>query len=213
MIKVDQTLCVGCGACIDECPSGAISLSNGKALVDPTLCDGCGEGDEAWQSIPPKGDQQSHLHLPPQVQVGHDKPFDGALRSIPPEGRQQSGHDKLCVETCPNGALTWVAEPVPEDATESLSPVVFQPPVVVIPAETRAPLPWHRAVLPAVGGALSWVGREVVPRLAPLALDVLDSALARRPGRSAKGRETKLASTDRGRGRKGRQRRRRKRGQ
>ena len=165
MIYANQMLCAGCEACINACPSGAISMSDGKALVDPALCDGCGSFDETH---------------------------------------------KLCVEICPNGALMWIAEPTSEGAKESSSLTVVQPPVVVIPAETRAPTPWRRVVLPVVGGALSWMGREVVPRLAPLALDVLDSALARRPGRSVDSRETRLALTNRERGRGGRRRRRRR---
>jgi Pyruvate/2-oxoacid:ferredoxin oxidoreductase delta subunit len=136
VIYVDQVLCVGCGTCINECPTGAISLSDGEALVDSALCDGCGSFDEIY--------------------------------------------DRVCVEICPNEALSWVAEPMPESATEASSLVVVGPSVKVIPAQTRVPVPWHRAVLPAVGGALTWVGREVVPRLAPLALDVLDGVLDRR---------------------------------
>lgn len=171
MISVDQALCTGCEVCVDECPVGAITLANGKAVVDPALCDGC-------------------------------RSFDGAL---------QSGRDKLCVEICPNGALTWVVEPVSEGAREMSLPVVVEPTVEVIPAEPREVVLRRRAVLPAVGSALTWVGREVVPRLAPLALDVLDAALDRRrdmrPGSSlSRGSEGK----DRQRG--GR-RRRRKRGQ
>ena len=119
----------------------------------------------------------------------------------------------MCIEVCPNGALTWVAEATPERATEPLPPAVVQPPVVVIPAETTEPAVWRRAVLPAIGGALIWVGREVVPRLAPLALDVLDNALEWRHSQSARDEETRPAPTGSRSGRKGRQRRRRRRGQ
>jgi hypothetical protein len=88
-----------------------------------------------------------------------------------------------CVEVCPNQALAWVAEPMPDATEEASALAVVRPPVEIINVDTRAPVPWRRAILPAVGGALSWMGREIVPRLAPLALDALDSALDRRLSR------------------------------
>lgn len=38
----NRKLCVGCGACISQCPNAAISLSGGKAVVDRLVCRGCG---------------------------------------------------------------------------------------------------------------------------------------------------------------------------
>ena len=35
-------VCVGCGTCIDTCPNTALSLQEGKAVVDPDLCVMCG---------------------------------------------------------------------------------------------------------------------------------------------------------------------------
>ena len=34
--------CRGCGTCVDACPSQAIEVINGKAVVDPTMCVLCG---------------------------------------------------------------------------------------------------------------------------------------------------------------------------
>lgn len=40
--KVDQTKCVGCGACMSVCPVNAISINNeGKAQIDQTKCIKC----------------------------------------------------------------------------------------------------------------------------------------------------------------------------
>lgn len=39
---IDSALCTGCGACLDDCPTGALSLQDGKASADLTLCVGCG---------------------------------------------------------------------------------------------------------------------------------------------------------------------------
>jgi Fe-S-cluster-containing hydrogenase component 2 len=156
MIQVDQTRCVGCGACIDACPQEAITLEADVARIDTPLCDDCA----------------------------------------------------ACIAVCPEEALAMVAEPSPE-----MSLVVHQPRVDVVDVPIRAPTIWRRAVLPAVAGVLGWVGREIVPRVAPLALDVLDGVLDY-PRAFARG---EIATKERGAERSGqtggrRQRRRRRRG-
>ena len=41
--QVDPERCVGCGRCVQVCPTGAISLgSDGKARVRAELCQTCG---------------------------------------------------------------------------------------------------------------------------------------------------------------------------
>ena len=41
--SVNKDLCVGCGACEDTCPLGAISAdADGKRVVDADLCVDCG---------------------------------------------------------------------------------------------------------------------------------------------------------------------------
>lgn len=39
---VMEELCVGCGACVDECPFSAIEIVGGKAKVAPAACTRCG---------------------------------------------------------------------------------------------------------------------------------------------------------------------------
>ena len=40
---VDTTLCVACGACMEVCPRGAITVWKGSySVVDDALCIGCG---------------------------------------------------------------------------------------------------------------------------------------------------------------------------
>ena len=34
--------CVMCGACVDECPQGAISEGDGKYVIDEEKCVSCG---------------------------------------------------------------------------------------------------------------------------------------------------------------------------
>jgi ferredoxin len=43
IVKIDQSLCNGCGACIPKCAEGALQIINGKAtVVKDTYCDGLG---------------------------------------------------------------------------------------------------------------------------------------------------------------------------
>lgn len=41
MIYVDTTRCTGCGECVGVCPTGAISLQDGKAHIAESLCKEC----------------------------------------------------------------------------------------------------------------------------------------------------------------------------
>jgi NAD-dependent dihydropyrimidine dehydrogenase PreA subunit len=148
MIRVNRSLCTGCGLCVDECSAGAISLFDGAALIAPALCNDCG----------------------------------------------------ACVDVCPAGALESVLEPAPLAVVET--------PVEVIPAETRTTPGWLRTALPATGAALAWVGREVAPRLARLALNAYNSASSQRP-RTGGVTANATGQSRGGRGRQGRRRRRR----
>ena len=43
IIAIDEDLCIGCGRCINSCPTNALELRNDKAaLKDERLCDGFG---------------------------------------------------------------------------------------------------------------------------------------------------------------------------
>jgi electron transport complex protein RnfB len=41
-VKLDSYKCSGCGTCIDRCQMDALSLNDGKALLNPDRCIGCG---------------------------------------------------------------------------------------------------------------------------------------------------------------------------
>jgi heterodisulfide reductase subunit A len=40
--EVMENLCTGCSMCVDVCPYDALSLKDGKAVVNEVLCEGCG---------------------------------------------------------------------------------------------------------------------------------------------------------------------------
>jgi len=44
IVRIVDSLCSGCGACVEVCPAGALSLNEqiGKSEVNPILCKGCG---------------------------------------------------------------------------------------------------------------------------------------------------------------------------
>jgi len=43
IVRIDEELCNGCGACVTPCAEGAIVMINGKAkVVKEELCDGAG---------------------------------------------------------------------------------------------------------------------------------------------------------------------------
>jgi len=41
MLYVDVDRCSGCGVCVDVCPSGAMSVQDGKASINQALCTHC----------------------------------------------------------------------------------------------------------------------------------------------------------------------------
>jgi NAD-dependent dihydropyrimidine dehydrogenase PreA subunit len=43
VITIDTERCCGCGTCVDVCPTGALYLVDGKAVVDEALCNLCKE--------------------------------------------------------------------------------------------------------------------------------------------------------------------------
>ncbi len=40
--RVDTDKCTGCGICEQNCPTGAIRVVEGKAVINSSLCTGCG---------------------------------------------------------------------------------------------------------------------------------------------------------------------------
>lgn len=109
---------------------------------------------------------------------------------------------EACVSACPTEAIVVVEQRI--TAEPSRVPVMRPEPEVRIAESPPSQVPLRVRVLPVVGAALSWAGRELVPRLAYYLLDELDRRAATQPSsRIARGGQ----SSDRaGRGRKQRHR-------
>ncbi|NLO11426.1 MAG: 4Fe-4S binding protein [Candidatus Cloacimonetes bacterium] len=40
-IKIDKDTCIGCAACVEVCPTGALSMQDDKAVCDEDACIDC----------------------------------------------------------------------------------------------------------------------------------------------------------------------------
>lgn len=92
---------------------------------------------------------------------------------------------ELCVSTCPREAVVVAGERVREAEPLRLPAVQPEPMAVQVAAEPVS-RPVRSRLLPLVGAALVWAGREIVPRLADYLVSGLDRHIIGR--RSAGGR-------------------------
>lgn len=70
IIAIDENLCIGCGRCVEACPTSALELKDDKArLRDERLCDGFGSCIAVCPS--------SALH----IEVRESEPFDWSILS------------------------------------------------------------------------------------------------------------------------------------
>jgi len=82
---------------------------------------------------------------------------------------------EACIQACPNGAILVVTEPVEEKAM-----LPRQPSPRVAPRRAVSPtVPLRRQLVPLVGSALVFLGREVAPRLIPRLVNALDRSTSK----------------------------------
>ena len=104
---------------------------------------------------------------------------------------------ETCVSACPTEAIV-VEQRI--TAEPSRVPVIQTEPEVMTAQSPPSQVPLRVRALPVVGAALSWVGRELVPRLAYYLLDELDRRAAKQqPSRLARGGGTSSGRAGRGR--------------
>lgn len=155
MITIDIERCTGCGACVEICPTGALYLVDGKAMVDSTLCHEC----------------------------------------------------EVCLDACATEAIALASQPEPVAEPNRLPAQRPEPEVIQVGSQS-APMPLRARVLPVVGAALTWAGREIVPRVVDVLLDTLDRQVTGKQ-MTVRGRSNGAPSRDtKGKGRQHRHRRR-----
>jgi len=116
---------------------------------------------------------------------------------------------ELCITACPAKAILS-AELVTTPATEPARMPALRPEPEIVQVETHPPVSLRAKVLPIVGAALVWSGREIVPRLAEVLLYDLDRRVMKRqmPGGPRSTPDDSSIISGRGSGRRRRQRRR-----
>jgi NAD-dependent dihydropyrimidine dehydrogenase PreA subunit len=144
----------------------------------------------------------------------------GACVDVCPEGALYLIDDKAvveerlcreceaCVAACPEEAIAFTTQKVAPAGVA----VLQARPVSPSPSLEAAVVPLRAKVLPVVGAALTWAGREIVPRLADHLLYSLDQWVIGQRSTAGPGRTPSLRAQNHRRG-GGRRRRRRQRGQ
>ena len=111
---------------------------------------------------------------------------------------------ETCVEVCPEGAILSVTEAAEEEVKLPVARPALEPISVATKSPTLAPVPVR--VLPALGAALAFAGREIFPRLGSYLLDLVDRRLSQ-PSAASRSGEPVVQSGGQG-GRRFRRRRR-----
>jgi Fe-S-cluster-containing hydrogenase component 2 len=132
--------------------------------IDTELCTGCG----ACVEVCPEG----AIYL-----VDDKATADAAL----------CRECELCITACPAGAIRLITQPEVAPATPMRAMTPSPERETVRVNVQSAPEPLRAKVLPVMGAALVWAGRELVPRLAEYLLYRLDDKAAAQRANSTAG--------------------------
>ena len=81
VMKVFEEDCVGCGACVEACPNGAIDLVDGKAHIDMQRCTQCSTCEEVCPNEAIRAVDKTYEIAPtkiPTVKVSKPVPLSSA---------------------------------------------------------------------------------------------------------------------------------------
>ena len=87
-----RKLCIGCGACVDKCPKGALTLCGGKVNFDPSKCVAC---DTCIKTCKHDSSPRIRYMLPEEVmeEVRKQMPY---IRGITVSGGECSLYPQFC---------------------------------------------------------------------------------------------------------------------
>jgi len=146
VIKIDEEKCTGCGACIPNCPEGALQIIDGKArLISDLFCDGlgacvgaCPEGalvveerpaepydeERVLANIVKAGPNTIAAHLEHLKEHGATEYYEQALAYLKKHGIPvpKRGHETAC--SCPGAGVRRLSPP---PSQQPLGPATAQP--------------------------------------------------------------------------------------
>lgn len=139
-VKIDSAKCIGCGACVVECPVEALDLVDGIAHVDPDKCKDNGSCVEVCPTNALSLDKQDGSVQTSLVNDTHCGPGESQDRRAGEEGGRFAGQDadrKMEKEVPPAGGLKKEFnkdEPLP-DAVQDYA--AYNPRKIVQAAEAQ----------------------------------------------------------------------------
>jgi len=108
-IQIDKGKCIGCGACVTECPTEALELVDGIIAVNPDKCTDCGSCIEACPtntlSLP--GKKQDTQAQPSEKATDSESKTESGVNASPSKAIQSSDAKTSTAVTTAKAADEW----------------------------------------------------------------------------------------------------------